>query len=302
MRKLLLSALVATALTQGAIYAKEDLKITQKSQVSSIKEVGNKAVREGKKEIKKDAKQLVQEAIDSLKYTAKALEDLDKNDPKSAKSDIEKALGKLEVTLSAKDAPKLLPIENNLISYEYIGSKEDIKTSVKKVKELLDDHKVQVARELLNTLRSEIDLTIVSLPLATYPDALKLASRYIHDGQLDKAKGVLSIALSTFDRITHVIPIPLLKATDLIAASQALAKDGKKEEALKYLNSAQDQLDIAQTLGYVSKSDTTYEALAKSIKAVKKEIKGANKAEKLFEKLKKELKDFKDKIFSEKAK
>ncbi len=301
MRKIFISTLIASSLLGTSLFAKDDtpLKITSKQ---TTKEVSKKAVRDAQADAQNSQVKLVKEAIDSLHLTAKTLADLDKNDIKSAKSDLEKALGKLEVILSAKNAPKLLPIESSVKSVDFIGTKDDIKSTIKSVQKLLKENKVQDARVLLNTLQSEIDVTVVSLPLATYPDALKLAASYIHDGKIEKAKGVLEIALSTFDSVTHIIPLPLIKATDLIAVSQLLAKDGKKDEAIKYLSVAQEQLDIAKELGYVSKSDTTYESLAKEIKEIQKEIKGKNEAQKLFDKLKKNLKDFKEKIFSSKEK
>jgi tetratricopeptide (TPR) repeat protein len=294
MKKILVSTLLANLLVVGGVYAK-DVSDTQ-----SIKSVNTKAVSDARSDAVKKEVKLIQEAISSLKLTTEALKDLDKNDPKKAQEDIEKALGKLEVILSSKDAPKSLPIDNTMVVYEYIGDKETLKESVKEVKKLINDGKIQVARELLDTLRSEIDVGVVALPLATYPDALKLAGKYIHDKKIEKAKGVLQLALSTFDKSISVIPIPLIKATELLAVSASLSKEGKKDEALKYLQSAEDELDMAEILGYVSHSDSTYKSLHESIKEVRKEIKGKNEAQKLFDKLKESLKDFKDKIFSEK--
>jgi len=294
MKKLLLSAVLASLLTTTGLYANSEIK--------SVKQVNKGAVTHGTQDALASQKKLIGEAIDSLAFTNKALIALNKNDKKSAKEDLEKALGKLEVILTAKNAPKLLPVDSAVSMVEFIGTKDDVEKTVDAVKDLLDDNKVQVARVLLNSLQSEIDVTVVSLPLATYPDALKLAAKYIHDNKIEKAKSVLEVALSTFDKTTTVIPLPLLKATDLIKVSAALSKNGKKDEALKYLDAAEDQLDVAEALGYVSHSSNTYKSLHEVIKHVRKEIKGKNKAEKLFDELKAKLKDFKEKVFSPKAK
>ncbi len=294
MKKLLLSTVVASLLVGTGLYAKSEIK--------TIKEVNKGAVSHGTQDALASQKQLVKEAIDSLEYTSNALIALNKKDQKTAKTEIEKALGKLEVILSAKHAPKLLPVDSSVTMVEYIGTKKDVEKTVDAVKDLLDENKVQVARVLLNSLQSEIDVTVVSLPLATYPDALKLAAKYIHDNKLEKAKSVLEVALSTFDKTTTVIPLPLLKAADLINVSASLSKNGKKEDALKYLNAAEEQLDTAEALGYVSHSSNTYKSLHEVIKHVRKEVKGKNEAEKLYDELKAKLKDFKDEIFSEKAK
>ena len=294
MKKFAISTLVASLLLGASLYANSDIK--------SVKEVNKSAVAKGQQYALAGQKKLIEEAINSLQFTNNALIALAHNDKESAQANIEKALGKLEVILSAKDAPKLLPIDSRVTMVEFVGTKKDVVRTVDAVKDLLDDNKVQVARTLLNTLQSEIDVTVVSLPLVTYPDALKLAAKYIHDNQIEKAKSVLEVALSTFDQTTTVIPLPLLKATDLINVSAQLSKNGKKEEALKYLAAAEDELDVAEALGYVSHSDTTYKALHTAIKKVRKEIKGKNKAEKLFDELKAKLKDFKDKVFSQEAK
>jgi tetratricopeptide (TPR) repeat protein len=294
MKKFAISTLVASLLLGASLYANSDIK--------SVKEVNKSAVAKGQQDALAGQKKLIEEAINSLQFTNNALIALAHNDKESAQANIEKALGKLEVILSAKNAPKLLPIDSRVTMVEFVGTKKDVVRTVDAVKDLLDDNKVQVARTLLNTLQSEIDVTVVSLPLVTYPDALKLAAKYIHDNQIEKAKSVLEVALSTFDQTTTVIPLPLLKATDLINVSAQLAKNGKKEEALKYLAAAEDELDVAEALGYVSHSETTYKALHEAIKHIKKEIKGKNKVEKLFDELKAKLKDFKDKVFSEEAK
>jgi tetratricopeptide (TPR) repeat protein len=301
MKRKVVSAIVASLLLVGNVYAKDEGETLKLDTTKSVKEVNQNAVKEGKERAISSQVKLIEEAVTSLKLTHEALDSLEKKDSKKAQEKIEKALGKLEVILSAKDAPKVLPIDNIISLYEYVGTKESVEKSLESVKELLKDGKVQVARELLSTLRSEIDVTVISLPLATYPDALKLAAQYLHDGEIEKAKGILGIALSTFDRVTQVVPIPLIKAIDLVAVSEALAKKGEKKRALEYLQSAQDELDVAKVLGYVSHSDHSYKSLRESIKAVKKEIEGKNKAEKLFDTLKEKLKDFKQKVFSEKS-
>ncbi len=293
MRKIVLSAIIS-GLLLTSVSAKDTKPLTSK-------EVSKNALIKATKKANDSKVKLVQEALDSLKLSSKALAELEKNNPKEAKKDIELALGKLEAILSSEHAPKLLPIDNRILVKNFIGSAKDVKNAIKEVKELLDDGKVQTARELLNTLQSEIDITVVNLPLSSYPDALKLASKYILEEKPQKAKEVLKVALTTFAEISHVIPIPLINSVDLVNAASDIAKSNK-EQALKYLQSASDELDKAEALGYVSKSTTTYKKLHQMIENIEKEIKGKNKAEKLFDELKEKLKDFKDKIFQEKKK
>jgi len=289
MKKLSLSVILASVLLSSSLSATS-------TEVKSVQAVNQNTVKKEAQNTKVLQKKLVKEAITSLQFTKQALDALSSKDTQKAQENIEKALGKLEVILAAKNAPKLLPIDSQVAMSEFVGTKEDIVKTIDVVKDLIDENQIQSARVLLNTLKSEIDVKVVSLPLVTYPDALKLAAKYIHENEIEKAKNVLGIALSTFDENITVIPLPLLKATELVNLSAELSKNGKKEEALKYLTAAEDELYIAEKLGYVTESDWSYKTLHSSIKDIEKEIKGKNDAEKLFDKLKEELKDFKDKI------
>ena len=292
MKKIIFSALTASLLMSSALIAQE--KAPANATASQISKI---AVNNARGKAVDQKGKLVQEAIDSLQSAHEALLALDKNDKEGATKAIEKALGKLEVILAAKDAPKMLPIKSYVVVNEFIGTSDGIKATVKIAKEFLDAGKVQLARKALMPLTSEIDITTVSLPLVSYPDALKLASKYIHSDKIAMAKEVLAIALNTFDETTVIIPIPLLKATDLIAAASDIAQKDK-DKALLYLDAASESLKIAKELGYVSKSEVTYKVLQDKIDEVKKEIRGKNKAEKLFESLKEKLADFKAKVFS----
>ncbi|SFZ98734.1 hypothetical protein MNB_SV-5-1407 [hydrothermal vent metagenome] len=295
MKKLLLSTITASLLLGTTVIAKEEV-----SKDATVKQVNTIAMNNAKEDAKNTQKKLVTEAIDSLKYAQNAYVALDKKDAKKATEDLEKAIGKLEVILAAKDAPKLLPVNNIINVHKFVGTSKDVELAVKTAKEFLDDGKVQQAREILLPLKSQIDITVVSLPLVSYPDALKLAAKYVHEEKLDKAKEVLYVALSSFTEVTQIVPIPLFESSDLIAAASKVAKENKTL-ALEYLDAASDSLDVAEKLGYVSRSTTTYKVLHEEIEKVQKEINGKNEAEKLFDSLKEKLKDFKAKVFSEKS-
>ncbi len=290
MKKGILSIVVSSLLLGGiAVASGDSLKL-------SSEEVSAKATKVATKKENTKVK-LTQEAISSLELVTKAIESLDNHKSDEAKKYIESALGKLESILSMKDTPKLLPIENRVLVKNFVGSSKDVDVALKRVKALIDDGNIQSAGELLIGLQSEIDVTVVSLPLVTYPDALKLASKYIIEEKPERAKEVLELALSTMSYVKHIIPIPLVNSVDLVALASKEAKSDK-ELALKYLSAASDQLDKAEKLGYISDSATTYKELHKMIDDIKKEVEGPNRAEKLFIDLGEKLKEFKDKIFS----
>ena len=290
MKKTLLSTLVSTLLLSSLATADEHKNLTSQ-------EVSAKATQTATTKVKDNRVKLVQEALESLKFSAKAVDELNKNKTDEAKKSIELALGKLESILASEHTPKLLPIENQIVIKNFVGTSDDVKKVLAEVKTLLSLGKVQEAGELLISLQSEIDITTVSLPLASYPDALKLASKYLIEKHPAKAKHVLEIALNTFAQEEQIIPIPLINSLELVAVASKIAKEDK-EQALKHLALAKDDLKKAEALGYVSSSTTTYKQLDELIEKTEKEIKGPNKAEKLFKELGEKLSEFKNKILS----
>ena len=284
MKKLLTSVVAASLLFTSAVYA------------TSSKTISNDAIKVAKQKAQNDPQlKIVQEAVDAVALTQKVLVDLThKKSTKKAIKDIEKAIGKLEVILSHKNAPLMLPIDGAITAYEFQAPSSTIENGLQQVKKLLNKNDVQAARVLLNTFQSEIDITTVNLPLASYPKALKLAASYLHDGKTKEAIDVLKMALSTLVTTKVVIPIPLISAEALIHDASKIAKKDKKQ-ALKHLELAKEELKKAKLLGYTSESDVTYKVLDKAIEKVEREIKGKNKAEKLFEDLINKLKSFKEK-------
>ena len=290
MKKTLLSTLVSTLLLSSLATADEHKNLTSQ-------EVSTKATQTATTKAKDTQVKLVQEALESLKLSAKAVDELNKNKTDDAKKTIELALGKLESILAAEHTPKFLPIENQIVVKNFVGTADDVTQALAEVRTLLNLGKVQEAGELLISLQSELDVTTVSLPLASYPDALKLASKYLIENHPAKAKHVLEIALNTFAQDEQIIPIPLINSLELIAVASEIAKEDK-EQALKHLAMAKDDLKKAEALGYVSRSTTTYKQLDELIEKTEKEVKGPNKAEKLFKELGEKLSEFKNKILS----
>ena len=283
MKKMIISAVTAAILMGISLNA------------ATSAQVKDNALKSAKLNAQNNQVKIVQEAVKAVYLTKKVFVDLDKKDTKLAIKDLEDAIGKLEVILADKNSPKLLPVDTSVSAVEYVGSVEDLKKSLDIVSELLDDGKVQEARKILSTLQSEIDLVSINLPLASYPDALKLAAKYLHSNNIEGAKAVLAAALNTMVKEVVVVPIPLLKADSLIAAASEVAKKDR-DQAIKHLNAAKEELKIAQTLGYLSDSDVTYKILNDKIDEVEKEIKGKNEVAKLFEDLKAKMKSFKEKI------
>ncbi len=269
----------------------------EKAKVKTSAQVSKGAVEKEKKKAEHIKEELNKKAVKAVAETYEVLNLLEQKKSKEALDLLKKVIGELEVILAANKEVSLIPINTYTVVVDTPLSPEDIAKKINEVKKMLNQGDVQGARLLLNTLQSEIDIIIENLPLATYPDAMKLASKYIIDGKIDEAKSVLSIALNSMVIKRIVVPIPLVRAADLIEEASKIAKNNK-EQALKYLNEAKKQLHIAKALGYGKDDPSVYKDLQARIDAIKKEIKGKNKAAQMFEELIKKLKEFKNKLIS----
>ena len=245
--------------------------------------------------------QLVKEAINAIRNTQDALIYLNGKDKKNALNSLKMAIGDLAIVLNSPNPPYLLPVDVNFEAYQFNGNIKTVSSLVKKAKALVISNKLPQAREILNTLRDEIVIKTINLPLATYPSEIKLAIKYINENKIQEAKEILSMALSTLVEVKTIIPIPLVKAKQLvIAASKEVKKD--KNEAIKYLEQAKHELILAKALGYTSTSETTYKMLRNKINHLEYEIKAKHNTDNLFEKLIDKIKDFEHKAVTHTSK
>ena len=281
MKKLLTSVVVAGLIVSGSFATDTKTNNVSKNAVIKAKQ-------------KAESTQLIKEAIRAIQYTQDALLYLNNKKNDKAKESLKKAVGELAVVLNSPNAPYLLPVDIQINAYQFVGDVKKIKTLTEEAKDLIKDNKIPEAREILNSLRSEIVIKTVNLPLATYPKILNLAIKYINEGKIKEAKDVLTMALSTLVEVDNIIPIPLIKAEALsVEASKIIKKD--KKQALRYLDEAKHQLVIAQALGYTSTSDTTYKMLKDEITKLENEIHKGHKTASIFSDLIQKLKEFKEK-------
>jgi tetratricopeptide (TPR) repeat protein len=284
MKKLLTSLVAASVLVTSSFAA--DAKTNAVSKNAVVKAEKNA-----------QSTQLIKEAIDAIQYTQDALIYLNGKKTDKAINSLKKAIGELSVVLNSPKAPYLLPIDVQINAYQFQGDIKKIKALVKEAKSLIAQNRLPQAREVLNTLRSEIVIKTINLPLATYPAALNLAIKYINEHKISEAKDVLAMALSTLVEVDNIIPIPLVKAQALaVEASKIIHKD--KKQALRYLEEAKKQLKLADALGYTSTSATTYKMLEDQITKLESEINKGHKTGSLFSDLISKLKEFKEKAIS----
>ncbi len=287
MKKLLLSSIVAFSLLGNSLYAL-DTNATSKNVSKNALEVAKSKANKQKNDTK-----IIKEAVDSIQLVAKTIDNINKNKNDEAIKSLEKAIGKIEIILSNPKAPALIPIDSKVIVAEYLDTSRSAENAIITSIALLENKRIQEARKIILSLVDEVDFTTISLPLSSYPSALKLAAKKLQENKPQKAKNILINTLNTFVSIKTVSPIGILEAQDLIVAASKVAKNDKKL-ALSHLSAAKMALKKSEVLGYVSSSSTTYKKLAEQIEKVQKEIKGKNKAEKLFNSLINSIKEFKN--------
>ncbi len=245
---------------------KQAIKQEQKSQSDLLKEV-NVGVSQGAAKV------------------IKAIKLLDENKDKEALAELQAATGKFDVALAANPKLALVPVDSFVKINELVTTPEQLKEQLKLAKKMLADGKVQVARELLEAMQDELRISIVYLPMGTYPDAIKLATKYLLEEKREDAKAILITAINTLVTEDEIIPLGLIRAKSLVDQASKLDKTTDKKTIQELLKSAKDQLEIAKLLGYTDENSAAYEDLKAQIEALEKEVKGKNAVEKLYEKI-----------------
>ena len=146
MKKLLLSVALAGIMATNLVAA--DAKTNQ---------VSSNAVTKAEQKAQNTE---IKEAVRAIKYTQDALFYLGNKKIDKAKESLKKAIGELAVVLNSPNPPYLLPVDIQIEAYEFNGDLKRIEILKKEAKTLLLSNKIPEARNILNTLRSEIVISI----------------------------------------------------------------------------------------------------------------------------------------------
>ncbi len=245
-----------------------------------------------------------QKALDILKQTQEVIDEISKNEKEEAKKKLAKLIGELEILITKNPKISLIPVNVNYELRDAVVDIETANTLIDKAKKEFESGYYQAAKKVLNTLSSEYVIKISFLPLATYPDAMKIAAKLLDEDKKDEALTVLINALYILAIQEIAIPLPVLRAEEFIKAA-AVAVQEKKEEyiatAVVLLENAEYQLQLAEVMGY-GKKDKEYKDLATAISELKNAIKEKLETESLFEKLSDKIKNFKERLFFDKVK
>jgi len=203
---------------------------------------------------------------------------------------LQEATGKFDIAIAANPDLKLIPIDGHVAITAFITTPEWVKKETNTVIDLLKNHKVQAAQTILEPMKDEMVIVNTYLPMGTYPNAIKLATQYLLDGDNENAVATLDTSLSTVVIQEAIIPLAIIRTESLLTEASKLDKTKEKEAVVKLLDAASEQLEIATLLGYTDKETIAYESLKAQIKAVKKEVNGKNVVEKMYDKVKVSIK------------
>jgi len=293
--KPLIAGLISFSLLSNPIYA-GDKTMSEPSKKANATESAQshvKSVTEAK--TSENRQKIVDEAVAALNETKNALAALDAKKKADAIAALEKVVGQLEIIIARDPELAFAPIDVRATTYDLYASLKTIEQAKKEVEDLLENGQVQKARVLLQSLASEIVISVVNLPLATYPDAIKAVTPLIDEDKLDEAKTALQAALNTLVVTTHVIALPVVRAEHMLIEAEKLAENEKRSDKdnkslSDLLENARVQLEIAAALGYGDKKE--YKTFYKQIEEIQKKTDDGKSGQGFFDKVKQSLSNF----------
>ena len=239
------------------------------------------------------------EALEAVTGTQNALMALQKKDSKKALALLQDVSGKLDILLAKYPGLSLLPANVEADVYDFDGDSKQVKKLIDAADDLLEDHKVQDARHILDELISEMRISTTSIPLGTFPVAIKEAVNLIDKGKTDAAENALYDVLNMLVKTTEILPLPVLRAEALLTAASELehksdlTQAASRTEILKLTDAAKDKLKLAELLGYGAKDD--YKVLYDAIDDIKDVI-HSEKSAAAWDKIKASLAALKNKV------
>ncbi len=237
---------------------------------------------------------VVKDAVVAIAETENALRALNAGKKDEALAALEKATGKLELVLARDPALALAPVDVEQVTFDLLADTKTIKALIYDAEKAIKDGEIQQARAIMMNLASEIVFRTTSIPLATYPDAIKAITPLIDAGKLDEAKAGLETALGTLVTTVEVVPLPILRAGYLLGNAEKLAENDKRSDKDNQtlhalLKEARNQLEMAELLGYGDKD--AFKPMYEQLDEIEDKAKGGKSGKGWFAKLKKQLSD-----------
>jgi len=295
-----IASFTALVLVSSLSFTTDVFADDEKKQKPSALSIINKSASATTREILAEKEQkIMNEASEAVLGTQQALTALEKNDTKKAVSILQTVSEKLSVILAKNSALAFIPADVEADLYDFQGDAQTVKKARDEADDFLEDGNVQGARQILAGLASEIRITTTSIPLGSFPTAIKEAEALIGTGKINEAASVLTKVLNLLVETTEIIPLPILNAEILLNQAaemehrQDLSKEKSREDILKLTDAAKDKLLLAELLGYGGKDD--YKMLYTEIDAIKETLHSETSSAN-WEKIKHALSELKNKI------
>ena len=239
-------------------------------------------------------KELIADAQTAIAETEKALQALKENNNKEALNALANATGKLELVLARNPKLDLAPVKTDVEIIDLLSNRETVKAVLKDAKMYLSDNEIQKARPLIANLASEIDYRTSNIPLSTYPMAIKAITPLIDAGKIDEAKAELQAMLSTLVITTEIVPLPKLRAEEMLKEAQSLSEKKQRsklenDKLSNNLHGVREQLEMAELLGYGSKE--SYKPMYEQLDDITKKTANGKSGTNWFDNIKKKLSD-----------
>ncbi len=250
-------------------------------------------------EARKNRGRIIADAAAAVVETRTALAALEKNDRDAAMKALERAIGKLEAVLARAPEMALTPIDVRTEILDLYADIEAVRAAKEKVRDLLDEGRLQEARRLMSGLASEIVIRVVNVPLASYTAAVKAIVPLVDQGKTEEARKALEDVLSTLVVTEYAVPLPLLRVDEMMARAKALSEKENRSEAEQkeldgILKAMRTELKFAEALGYGTKEE--YAVFYKEIDSIEDKVAGGKFGKGYFETLTDELAKLRDRL------
>ncbi len=266
------------------------------------KEVTKKVDKAQNDYVDERVKKITEEAVEAINLVADVVNMLDKKEKDKALETIEKVLGKLEVLIARDPNLQVVPVDVKEQIVDFPGTVDDVEVAKTEVVTLIKAGEVQLARDIMLQLASELDIFVTALPIGTYPVVLKAIIPLIEQEKYEEAKKLLIEALETLVIEKIVLPLPILRAEQTIIRANELAnkENPNKDELKELLAYAKEQLELAEALGY-GRKDIDYKDLYEEIKKLEEILRSDKSTEDIFATLKEKLSSIMTKFNKPKA-
>jgi soluble cytochrome b562 len=136
------------------------------------------------KVLSEKARSIESEAAKIEAQTHKAILALGNKDTKGATAILQAVSTKLDNLIAKNPGLELVPTAVDIDVSDYEGTNKEVASAIDEAEDLLKQGRLQTARRIVLALTSEIRVTTTSIPLGTYPAAIKQIIPLIDSGKV----------------------------------------------------------------------------------------------------------------------